>query len=318
MKKIGIKIGFSLIAVLCVLLLWPGRVQAVDVSRDCSLTISSVCDGVVLQGAGFRVYHLADRTEEYRSFTARERFKGYPVNLNAGSQTEWVAVAETLRGCIESDGLEPDYTGTADEHGVTMFQNLKCGLYLVICEDVTVNGVHYSAPCYCVALPDKDKTNDEYIYSVLSKPKYKGKGQETEFVDIGVVKMWKDTGYEKLRPKEITIVLNRDGKPAEKVTLSNANNWKYAWKDLPANSSYSVSEEPVNGYTCAVERKDNAFIVTNTIKPTIPEKPTEKPQTPGNRLPQTGQLWWPVIAFGCSGLVMTLLGLLLRRVRRDV
>lgn len=48
--------------------------------------------------------------------------------------------------------------------------------------------------------------------------------------------------------------------------------------------------------------------------PTEPTSPTTKPTSPGGgKLPQTGQLWWPVPVLTCGGLGCIVVGLLRRR-----
>ena len=54
--------------------------------------------------------------------------------------------------------------------------------------------------------------------------------------------------------------------------------------------------------------------------PTKPTSPTTKPTTPsggGKKLPQTGQLWWPVPVLACAGLGCIAVGLFRRREARD-
>ena len=55
-------------------------------------------------------------------------------------------------------------------------------------------------------------------------------------------------------------------------------------------------------------------------KPTSPTSPTTKPTTSsggGKKLPQTGQLWWPVPVLACAGLGCIAVGLFRRREARD-
>ena len=57
-----------------------------------------------------------------------------------------------------------------------------------------------------------------------------------------------------------------------------------------------------------------------TTKPTKPTGPTTKPTTSsggGKKLPQTGQLWWPVPVLACAGLGCIAVGLFRRREARD-
>ena len=54
--------------------------------------------------------------------------------------------------------------------------------------------------------------------------------------------------------------------------------------------------------------------------PTKPTSPTTKPTTSsggGKKLPQTGQLWWPVPVLACAGLGCIAVGLFRRREARD-
>lgn len=48
-----------------------------------------------------------------------------------------------------------------------------------------------------------------------------------------------------------------------------------------------------------------------SVKHTTPHPPT--PPTPPERLPQTGQLWWPVPVLVCCGLLSLLIGIAVRR-----
>ena len=53
-----------------------------------------------------------------------------------------------------------------------------------------------------------------------------------------------------------------------------------------------------------------------TTETTPPTKPPEKPGKPG-KLPQTGQLWWPVPVLVCAGLACIAVGLIRRRRGQD-
>ena len=59
------------------------------------------------------------------------------------------------------------------------------------------------------------------------------------------------------------------------------------------------------------QKKDGEFVYDVTSKPKVaPEKKVTPPKkTPPPRLPQTGQLWWPVMALGVTGAVFVTFGL---------
>jgi len=159
---------------------------------------------------------------------------------------------------------------------------------------------------------------------------------------VKALKVWNDAGEEDARPEEITVRLLRDGDEYDSVTLSADNGWRYTWEGLDNDSDWIVVEDEVEGYTVEVSQEGITFVVTNTPTTDIPDEPTpegdrpDEPQpTPGvpegpdvppdedldifdedvplARLPQTGQLWWPVPFLFCGGLVLMIAGLLRRR-----
>ena len=107
---------------------------------------------------------------------------------------------------------------------------------------------------------------------------------------------------------------------ADTVVLSEANDWEYTWDDLDADSQWRVVERDVpDGYTVTVEREGRVFIITNTKPDDTPEpsespEPSTSPDEP-EKLPQTGQLWWPVPLLFCAGLIFVAAGLIIRRRR---
>ena len=92
-----------------------------------------------------------------------------------------------------------------------------------------------------------------------------------------MIKRWDDTGYEHKRPDTITVTLLKDGT-------------EIAW---------TIQENAVPGYISSIRETGDTFILTNT-----PEH---------QKLPQTGLLWWPVPVLAAAGLLLLILGTLLKR-----
>ena len=109
----------------------------------------------------------------------------------------------------------------------------------------------------------------------------------------------------------IEVQLLCDGAIYDTVTLNAANHWRHVWRDLPADRRFTVTEKKVEGYTVEVTLEGITYVVTNKAKATKP--PTTKPTKPGDKLPQTGQLWWPVYALVATGLLCLVIGVLCRR-----
>ena len=133
---------------------------------------------------------------------------------------------------------------------------------------------------------------------------------------LEVIKIWKDKGYKEKRPKEVTIELLRDGKNYEIVKLNTKNNWKYQWSNLSADYQWTVVEKGISDdYKVEYSKSGNKVYVINyykepekTNKPNEPEKP--KPSNPpkAEKLPQTGQMWWPVPILMVTGILFWLIG----------
>lgn len=94
---------------------------------------------------------------------------------------------------------------------------------------------------------------------------------------VSVEKIW--TGRnDGLYPDSVTVMLLRNGEPyGSSVVLSNENNWKYEWEELPLTFgeltfSYSVEESEVEGYYTSIRETANedgtfSFAVTNNWNP---------------------------------------------------
>ena len=91
---------------------------------------------------------------------------------------------------------------------------------------------------------------------------------------VSVEKQWvDDSNRDGMRPTQISVQLLADGAPeGGLVTLNAANQWKYTWNDLDEKRGgvtidYTIAEVQVAGYTGAVKREGNKFILTNTHTP---------------------------------------------------
>lgn len=95
-------------------------------------------------------------------------------------------------------------------------------------------------------------------------------------VDISGTKTWDDANNQDgKRPESITIRLLADGKEEKSKTVTEADNWKWEFKDLPKYSesnlkdlqeiTYTVTEDAVKDYTTTVD----GYNVTNSYTPEI-------------------------------------------------
>ena len=100
--------------------------------------------------------------------------------------------------------------------------------------------------------------------------KFTNSYDEPEWTEKEVIKKWDDNNnYEKKRPESITVHLFADGVEVETAAISEADGWKKTfvklrkYTDDGAEIVYTVTEDPVEGYTSVIE----GLVVTNSILP---------------------------------------------------
>ena len=293
---------------LCMLMMVPLHVQAaglIDLNRNVGLTISYQDKDAVIEGAQFDIYLFAT-VEANGEVTAAYPFDQFNVDIRGENDDTWRTLATTLEGYILRDQIAPTDSGVTDESGLLQFpkkvEALIHGLYLVMGHSHVQDGLVYTTEPFIVSLPGLDMEKNEWIYEVTSQPKFDTCPEEKEeILSRKVIKVWDDKGNEKERPASITVQLLCDGKVHDTVTLSKENNWRYSWEELSDKHRWVVAEKEVEGYTAKVEQEGNTYIITNSYG--------EKPPVPDEKLPQTGQLWWPVPIMVVLGLFMIAVGI---------
>ena len=85
---------------------------------------------------------------------------------------------------------------------------------------------------------------------------------------LSITKRWMDGDYAN-RPKAVKVYLKREdvsGSAPQEIVLEQSKGWTTILNpaDYPVSGSYTLTEEPLNGYTYSYVRNSNHFIVTNT------------------------------------------------------
>jgi len=294
---------FSLI-VLCYSLL-PVQVSAaapLEPDHNCSLTLYYTKDGTGFGDLEIQVYRVAEMFSD-GTYALIQPFSTYPVNIyGIKSQKEWKDVAATLTAYISAMGVKPDRAGKTAADGTVVFSGLQTGLYLI--QGVTAeNGKGiYQFEDFMIYLPTPGESG-AYDYDMEAKPKCSSFIPKTEYK---VVKLWKDTGSAKDRPKSVTIDIRKDGNLYKTVTLHSGNNWSYSWKvSSDDKGKWTVAERDVSEeYTVTISEKSAVFTITNTRK-AAPMQP-----------PKTGDTFafWPWVFTMCiSGSLLLILSVYQKR-----
>lgn len=312
----------------------------IDLNADVSFTITYKHEGAPVRNIPFGLYYAAE-SDQYGELKLTGDFSNYPVRVNGLDSSEWRALAQTLEGFALRDKLKPLDKGSTDKNGSLIFPNqqqkLSPGLYLVLSRPSSSAGYTYTTEPFLIFLPNPDSKSDKWSYEASVSPKYSrkdnpsGGGSSDDSVSKKVLKVWKNDAS-KTRPENITVHLLKNGAVYDSVVLNGENNWRYGWDKLPEYDSdgsaivWNITEEVPDGYTMLVSKNGITFMLTNTYSSegppnelpsgppseTSPETPEETngPQS-DTKLPQTGQLWWPVPVLVASGLMFMIIGIVL-------
>ena len=314
-QKITKRSLWSFLLVLCLVLgmALPAS-AALDVNRPCSLSLTYAGDGQPFSGQSVSVYRVAEVLPN-GSFEKIAPFTGYPVSIhNVTSQAQWLQVADTFMSYVVADAIAPTATVITNAEGKAEFANLPSGMYLV--EDVTINkdNVTWDFGAFMLYMPMQE--DGVYTYDVVAKPKVSRTEDTPDSTRYKLLKVWKDRGHTDVRPTSISVKISKNKKPWKTVTLSEENNWSYAWTDPDGTATWSVSEQiETDTYTVLCDKKGATFELVNTWSGTDTPNTPDKPKPP-----QTGDtepLWLYVLMMVFSGIALVLVGVGSMRGQKD-
>lgn len=294
----------TFIVLIMIMILLPVGVYAqgnVEMQHPVSVVYEAVYAGRPVSGMEVRMYQIStmDETGELHVLEPYSECSS-DLDIRGENDSAWQSMAEVMYQKILAGEYSVDVTGVTDENGIVTMGGMDKGLYLVCSDTCEINGYVYSSLPFFISLPDRNHEENSWNYDVAVHAKIE---QNPVVADYRVNKIWRDTGYENRRPSSITVSLICDGEPyGEPVTLPYEGHWSYTWHDLDTNHEWTVKEEIPEGYRSTVNREGSVYILTNTYM-------IETPATP-DRIPNTGQLWWPVPVLLGIGLVCIVIGII--------
>lgn len=282
--------------------------SGVDVQRQATLSVYFGKDGAGFADVPFAIYRVADVSESGH-YTLTGDFADYPVTLQGLDSAGWRALAQTLDAYVARDGLQPLQAGKTGANGQVAFSTLQAGLYLVRGESTRQGEERHTPEPLLVSLPAQAQAGAR-DYDVSVSCKFDSVPDTGATVTRKVIKVWKNDGEGAARPEEISVQLLENGAVVETVTLGEHNHWEYTWQGLNGHSTWQVVEEQTpTGYSVCVVREGTTFVLTNTYASGTLLTPTPVP----SNIPQTGMLWWPVPLLACAGLLLLVVGCIVRR-----
>ena len=285
-------------------------------------------------------------TDEFKGCFADQNFFNNNFDYDAWKSCvdyETAADSDKILSYIKEHGISETASAVSDANGKTNYTGLTLGIYYVMSDKVDKDGFTHSFVNFVYPIPLIEKNSDTGKISINYNPSVSPKKSKVGNVHCNVRKRWNDSGYTENRPSSVTFRIYCDGEFMEDVTLSSENDWYYEWSRT-GDHTFSVEEVGVApGYTSNMEIIQDGhhfqYVVTNSYNP--PQTPPDTPDTPGNpgtpdtpdtpgipdlpevlgairdlpqvlgarRLPQTGQLWWPLPILVIAGVFMIVKGI---------
>ena len=339
MHKLKFKrLAVLLFAVLTMLCMTAGlNVSAESAANSRSMTLICRSEKTTLIGMQWKIYRVGSR--QNNNFVLEGDFADYPVSFDDLSTAAITEAAETLENYAVLDGIAALDEGVTDNSGELVFYNLEPGMYLLSGTDLQVGNTVYVPSAILIEVSNKDVNVDTY-------PKFAYRTLSDETKNYNVKKIWQnDENHPEGRSVSISVEIYRNDVMAETVVLDESNDWSYSWED-DSNSDWRVKEADVpENYTVTYRSNETQIAIINTYQEDVPEATTASTQptenttvtatdtsnkttenTPKNdskksyssnssnssKLPQTGQLWWPVPVLACGGAVFAGVGLRLQ------
>lgn len=263
-------------------IVFPGVSARADGAVDLSKTGSITLEDCPLDGQVVAAYRVADM-DASGGLSAVDALSdlvvqtGIDLSALDGSTeaSELQAIAQTLRGRVAASPSSFEGATATVQSGVAVLAGLKPGLYLVVEDDVTVDGTTYLFSPYLLAIPSWE-ADGTFAYDRTVKAT-KFSTVPADAFSNRVLKVWKgDT--QAVRPASITIDIYNGNELYESVVLSAANGWSYTW-DGQGNWSVRERMDGLGNYTGRVTMSisgagsqiDTAITVTNTYR--TPGKP---------------------------------------------
>lgn len=255
----------------------------VDFNRKGSITITLTDeDDNGIKDAEISIYKVASAIEKDHmlSFVYTDELKDCEVSLD---DLTIEGISKDIDKCV--DNSVSGVSKLTSSEGIVKYTELDLGLYLVR-QTNKVKG--YSViDSFLVMIPRV--IDNKWTYDIESNPKT----EIYKTMDVKVIKVWNKQNKNTKLPEYVKVQLLKGEEVIDTVTLNSDNNWNYTWEDIVKSDEYNVVEIDIpEGYTATYKNNEFTFTITNTDK-----------------LPQTGQIYLPIIILSSLGMMFILLGI---------
>lgn len=339
MRRIIGKIGVFMCLISVLLTLCLSATLNISAAED-FVNVTFICekDQKVIPDIEWKLYRIG--SYDGSKIDLEGDFAQYRVNFGDYSGTALANSASTLENYVIVNNPQPDAVGTSNENGRVSFNTLKTGTYLAVAKRKKENE-KTTVPAPTIINIDPINGDSLQVY-----PKFKILMTLDAYEErYEVRKIWENPNNLPLKKTDITLGIYEDGELVETVVLNEENNWMYRWMvyeeadwrvielDIPEDCSviYQSNETyyaVVNTYepdidlpnvttvsgdssisTTSADQQGETETRTTVVSSANSTSTTNTGNGSGNgKIPQTGQLWWPVPVLIIAGLGFIAIG----------
>ena len=316
-------------------------------------TVSLVCESgsKSIAGIHWKIYRIGEVQDNEYVLTGD--YEDYPVSLSELTSENINGTAKALESFVLGDKLPYLSEGDTDENGTASFSSLDTGLYLAVAKSVKIGHEMYMASPLLFEVKADDSGESRIFPKMYSNSTLAG---VEDYYTVKKVWVDNDDRAQR-RPVYVTVDLFCNDELADTITLNEENDWQYRWENLDPEAEWRVVEReiPVK-YEVIIDYNSTQYLIKNTYNPsrktsggtgtattttttstttttttvtttalvttdkksTLPPRETTTATSAKEpKLPQTGQLWWPIFPLTAGGLVFLVAGLIIPNRKDD-
>ncbi len=289
-------------------------------NRD-TVNISVVCKNVdgtkTIEGMEIDMYRVGNRLPD-GSYEFNEEFKNCIVPDADMNSSELSEIAESLLNVIKAESIAATASAKSGADGAAVFENVADGIYIIYGGRYEYMGYAYEMSPVIFESAVWNPDNNTADLSALAKISEDKIPENPVMAEYSIKKVWsEDEGLEINRSSFVDVDIFCDGKLFASVLLNEDNNWQYSWSG-DSSKDWSCSEvTEVDGYKVLYAEEETVFLVQNVYFGSSSSGGDEPgPTQPADKLPQTGQLWWPVPVLLAAGVIFVAAGILIKKAER--
>lgn len=306
--------------------------------------------GNALPGEEWNIYKVAELQDDGTCELYGD-FAQYPVSFEDFSASALTDAAKTLENYAVLDGIAPYASGLSDNNGNVLFSDVPDGIYLLLGKYVELDDAMYSPVPFIVNVAyEGDGEPMELLayakYTMMITSSYdrcsvvKRFGNEASepkdpdaFVTVEIycdgnlydtVKLsaannwrysWESDDYHDWRVKEIDVPANcyvSYGREGAMLTIVNTNKYVLPEEYVVTTTVPSTTITETTVTTVADTTVETSSVQTQSTSKSSAVTNVTTTITTGEKLPQTGQLWWPIPILSIAGMVFLSAGLVIR------